>query len=465
MGMENKTTHSAIAQAESAATSETSTITASAKSKGSVLLQTATAEATNQDGSKSTSIKILFDSGSQRSYVTENLKTRLGLKSTKTDTLHLNTFGDDNYRKQKCEVLSLPLRDINNDEIAAITVLSSPVICSPLNMTVEVSKYPHLQGLQLVDSSKSHKSIDVLIGSDYYWDFVTGDTVCGEFGPTAINSKFGWLVSGPTAKCVTNDDITVSNLIISGNCSNMHETSQDPLVDTLKQFWETETIGIEHSVPKELPSVSPVPRNDIERNGQIYKVGLPWKEDFMASSDNYGMYASGLRSLHYKLRKEPELLSEYDRIIQEQQKAGIIEKVSRDNDGKESRNIKGVRYSPRCLPVTLKSDNARTFKNAATQVATINRSSDVQSYLANQGVIWSFIVEKAPWWGGFWERMVRTVKRALRKTIGRNSLTFEQLNTILIEIEAVVNERPLTYVQDDSCGISYALSPSHLINC
>ena len=94
MGMENKTTHSAIAQAESAATSETSTITASAKSKGSVLLQTATAEATNQDGSKSTSIKILFDSGSQRSYVTENLKTRLGLKSTKTDTLHLNTFGD-----------------------------------------------------------------------------------------------------------------------------------------------------------------------------------------------------------------------------------------------------------------------------------------------------------------------------------------------------------------------------------
>ena len=238
----------------------------------------------------------------------------------------LNTFGDGNYRKQKCEVLSLPLRDINNDEIAAITVLSSPVICSPLNMTVEVSKYPHLQGLQLADSSKSHKSIDVLIGSDYYWDFVTGDTVCGEFGPTAINSKFGWLVSGPTAKCVTNDDITVSNLIISGNCSNMHETSQDPLVDTLKQFWETETIGIKHSVPKELPSVSPVPRNDIERNGQIYKVGLPWKEDFMPSSDNYGMYASGLRSLHYKLRKEPELLSEYDRIIQEQQKAGITRK-------------------------------------------------------------------------------------------------------------------------------------------
>ena len=101
-------------------------------------------------------------------------------------------------------MLSLPLRD-NNDEIAVITELSSPVICSPLNTSVEVSKYPHLQGLQLADSSKSQNSSDVLIGSDYYWDFVTGDTVHGEFGPTAINSKFRWLVSAPTAKCVTND--------------------------------------------------------------------------------------------------------------------------------------------------------------------------------------------------------------------------------------------------------------------
>ena len=71
---------------------------------------------------------------------------------------------------------------------------------------------------------------------------------------------------------------------------------------------------------------------------------------------------------------------------------------------------------------------------------------------------------KATWWRGLWERMVRTVKRALRKTIERNSLTFEQSNTILIEIEAVINERPLTYFQDDSCGISYTQSPSHLIN-
>ena len=70
------------------------TSTTSAKTRGGVMLQTATATAMNEDGSKSVKVKILFDSGSQRSYVSDNLKSRLNLKSKKTETLHLNTFGE-----------------------------------------------------------------------------------------------------------------------------------------------------------------------------------------------------------------------------------------------------------------------------------------------------------------------------------------------------------------------------------
>ena len=65
--------------------------------------------------------------------------------------------------------------------------------------------------------------------------------------------------------------------------------------------------------------------------------------------------------------------------------------------------------------------------------------------------------------GGFWERMVRSVKRSLKKCIGRASLTHDELNTILVEVESVINSRPLTYVFNDSEGIDYSLSPSHLI--
>ena len=59
--------------------------------------------------------------------------------------------------------------------------------------------------------------------------------------------------------------------------------------------------------------------------------------------------------------------------------------------------------------------------------------------------------------------MVQEVMRCLRKTVGCTCLTFDQLQTLLIEVEAVINAHPLTHVQDDVDGISYTLSPSHLI--
>ena len=119
--------------------------------------------------------------------------------------------------------------------------------------------------------------------------------------------------------------------------------------------------------------------------------------------------------------------------------------------------------SRRGLPATLLSDNAKTFKSASKEIHSIARSTEVSQYLTNQRTSWKFIVAKASWWGGFWERMVRSVKRCLRKIIGKATLRLEELNTILVEVESVINCRPLTYVYDDQEGISFALTPSHLM--
>ena len=142
-----------------------STTTASSGSKGTVLLQTASAIARNEDSTKSTRVKILFDNGSQRSYVTDNLKSRLGLKSTKKEMLHLNTFGEEAFRKQKCDVLTLFLEDVN-EETSRVCVLSFPTICSPLPSLVHANNYRHLHGLKVADNSDSEDLIDVLIGSE-----------------------------------------------------------------------------------------------------------------------------------------------------------------------------------------------------------------------------------------------------------------------------------------------------------
>jgi len=134
------------------------------RNKERVVLQTAKAMAFNEDISKSTHVRILFDNGSQRSYVTSNLK------SIKTETLHLNTFGGSTFRKQSCEVVKLRRLRKHEGEEVEVTALNYPIICFPLSSKVEVN-YPHLENLQLADSLNDNcGTIDVLIGSDYYID-------------------------------------------------------------------------------------------------------------------------------------------------------------------------------------------------------------------------------------------------------------------------------------------------------
>ena len=62
------------------------------------------------------------------------------------------------------------------------------------------TKVGHLASLDLADYSESEHSleVDVFVGSDYYWDLVTGGLSRGSNGPSAIHTKFGWVLSGPT---------------------------------------------------------------------------------------------------------------------------------------------------------------------------------------------------------------------------------------------------------------------------
>lgn len=77
------------------------------KSRGGklVLLQTARALAANESTGRSANVHILFDTGSQRSYVTDSLTNRLKLKPLGKERLHLNTFGDHSFRTKTCDVV------------------------------------------------------------------------------------------------------------------------------------------------------------------------------------------------------------------------------------------------------------------------------------------------------------------------------------------------------------------------
>ena len=83
-------------------------------------------------------------------------------------------------------------------------------------------------------------------------------------------------------------------------------------------------------------------------------------------------------------------------------------------------------------------------------------------YFGHLAPKWKFIVPRSPWWGGWWERLVRTVKVGLRKSFGSRCLSRTELETVLLEVEACINSRPLTPVTDSLEGDS-PLTPSHFL--
>ena len=270
------------------------------------------------------------------------------MKPIRSETLHLNTFGDNKYRKQSCNVVKLRLQKQGNEEIE-ITALNFPVICSPLPAKVEIN-CPHLEGLELADN------FDILIGSDHYWEIVTGDIVKGKAGPTAVSSKLGWLLSGPLPESSTPSDNTVlSSLIILGNSAGDFGLAEkdDRLVQTLKQFWETKSIGI-HEPRLKTEDEKEEFMAHIKHNGERYEIGLPWKDDSLPIPSHYQQSYNRLRSLHHELKKEPQVLQEYDKIFENNCKQELLK-----NSRKTKTTTRIVKTYTTC-PITQLS--ARTEK-------------------------------------------------------------------------------------------------------
>ena len=115
----------------------------------------------------------------------------------------------------------------------------------------------------------------------------------------------------------------------------------------------------------------------------------------------------------------------------------------------------------RGLPSKIISDNGSTFKSASKILSSILEHPEVKEFMSGNRVKWIFNVERAPWWGGFFERMIQVLKRCLRKLVGQAKLTYQELLTSVAEVELIVNSRPLTYMSP--LDLEEPLTPSHLI--
>ena len=131
-----------------------------------------------------------------------------------------------------------------------ISALCFPKICSAVSVKINVNNYAHLHGLELADASiveGSQQNIDVLIGSDFYFDVVSGDDVRGISRPVALSSTFRWILSGHASVEESRDTFTTTNFIIekpelmSLSPFDIH-SENDELSDALQKFWDTESL-------------------------------------------------------------------------------------------------------------------------------------------------------------------------------------------------------------------------------
>ena len=206
-----------------------------------------------------------------------------------------------------------------------LSLLVVPLICQPLScqpMAYAKEEFDHLHDLDLAESScdTDHLNLDLLVGSDHYWSLVTGEIKRGSTGPIAIETRVGWVLSGP----VQNSSSFVNFIALhSSHALYIDSDSNDQLESGLDRFWNLESLGIvidESSVHQSFC-------NTITFKDDRYHVKLPWREEHSELCDNFELSKSRLIHLLKQLRSTPELLQEYDNIIKEQIRNQIVEAV------------------------------------------------------------------------------------------------------------------------------------------
>ena len=164
------------------------------------------------------------------------------------ETLLIKTFGDDSASIKECDVVQLCVRTLDGLNVY-VTSYVVPVICSPVsNQQTQDTLvcYPYLQGLQFACGTSDSVSVDVLIGADYYWSFFTGNIIKRDPSePVALETKLGWVLSGP-AVCPTSTKSCTVNLS-STHVLKIESTEISDMKDDLQKFWDLETLGIKES--------------------------------------------------------------------------------------------------------------------------------------------------------------------------------------------------------------------------
>ena len=308
-----------------------------------VLMQTAQVTMENPVDRRQESGRILFDSGSQRTYITESLARKLNLKLGEMNEISLLTFGSEKPKPQKTPSTVLDIK-LRNGSILKITANVIPSITGSVQRRPFDTKclknweFLWTEGAlaDTIPNEQESTTIDLLVGNDYYLDFILPQKVEIQPGLYMLGSKVGWILAGRTSD--EGEEMVEQNmLVITCGTDVQRETSLFTNVDkslpvkpNLEDFWNLESIGI-HDTPENQNSennkILKQFNEELQYENGRYSVSWPWKHQ-LELPDNRALAIGRLKSLIKRMNNNPALLTQYGDILDDQLRKGVIEKVS-----------------------------------------------------------------------------------------------------------------------------------------
>ena len=177
-------------------------------SEQNVLLQTAIVQLVAADG-KTVNARLLLNSGSHQSYITSHLAAQLGMPTLRTTTLSVSTFGSTNPHVMDLHVIGCDLPTINGQSLHVephvVPHITHAIPRSPLSgpdqkeLTTVLRATPSIPMADPMPLQPDTVEIDLLLGSDYFWDVVQGRHTTLPSGLHLLLSKFGFILGGRRA--------------------------------------------------------------------------------------------------------------------------------------------------------------------------------------------------------------------------------------------------------------------------